>query len=73
MVGERVGDGLADDLVFGERVACGMMMVLVPTGVSGGMSMVTLVLSSRSVKSTLSISPVTQAALVVLVMVVPFG
>ena len=47
-------------------------MVRVPTGVSGGMSMVTLVPSSR-VKSTLSISPVTQAVLVVLVMVVPFG
>ncbi len=38
-------------------------MVLVPTGVSGGMSMVTLVESSRSVKSTLSMTPVMQAVL----------
>lgn len=63
MVGERVGDGFADDPVFGEGEALGMMMVLVPTGVSGGMSMVTLVESSRSVKSTLSMTPVTQAVL----------
>lgn len=63
MVGEHVGDGFADDLVFGEGEALGMMMVLVPTGVSGGMSMVTLVESSRSVKSTLSMTPVMQAVL----------
>ena len=64
MVGERVGDGFADDPVFGEgEKPWGMMMVLVPTGVSGGMSMVTLVESSRSVKSTLSMTPVMQAVL----------